>query len=111
MSLYAGDLSREIDRRVKERVKEFTGNPDYKFGDLTKEILNRQKDRLKDFMGEKAMENYQFGDFTKALGRKVTGDENYKVRLLLNSKDVVLCGCPCVFSHWLCLLHKKIVVW
>jgi len=33
---------------------------------------------------------YKFGDFTKALGRKVTGDENYKVRESMNELLVLL---------------------
>lgn len=99
-----GDLSKEIDRRVKDRVMEFTGNSEYKFGDLTREIMSRNKDRMKDFLGEEGMKNYRFGDLTKALGRKYTGDDDYKVRisasLLLYDMTFVVYCCTCSISNY-----------
>ena len=31
---------------------------------------------------------YKFGDFTRSLGRRITGDENYQVRLLCLVFDI-----------------------
>jgi hypothetical protein len=53
-----GDLSKEIDRRVKNRVSEYIGK-DYEFGDITRQIETQRKAWVKDFLGEKAAEEYQ----------------------------------------------------
>ena len=58
-----GDLSREISNRVQNRVEEFTGKSDYEFGDITKEIENRRRQWAATFLGsQEAADNYQFGD-------------------------------------------------
>ena len=70
-------MSREIDRRVKQRVEEFTGKP-YEFGDISRQIEERRRDWVKDFLGEEAAKNYQFGDVTKkALGNFVGKDYEF----------------------------------
>ena len=33
-----GDLSKEVDKRIKERVNSFTGKSEYSFGDISMEI-------------------------------------------------------------------------
>lgn len=53
-----GDLSTEIDKRVKNRVADFTGKDEYSFGDITKEIENRRQKWVSDFLGEEAAKNY-----------------------------------------------------
>jgi hypothetical protein len=63
-----GDLTKEITSRVSTRVKAFTGKP-YEFGDVTKEVNKRRKVWVQNLLGAEAAENYQFGDITKkALG-------------------------------------------
>eukprot|EP00980_Cylindrotheca_fusiformis_P010827 scaffold2447_cov110-Cylindrotheca_fusiformis.AAC.9 len=73
-----GDLTKEIDNRVKSRVADFTGKEDYEFGDITKEIGKRRKAWVKDFLGEEAAENYQFGDVTKKAITSFTGKDDYQ---------------------------------
>jgi len=46
-----GDLSKEIDKRVKNKVAEFAGKDDYEFGDLSKELDKRVKVRVAEFTG------------------------------------------------------------
>ena len=53
-----GDLTKEIDKRVKNRVSEYLGK-DYEFGDITKQVEKQRKAWVKDFLGEKAAEEYQ----------------------------------------------------
>ena len=72
-----GDLSKEINQRVQLRVEEFTGKP-YEFGDVTREIENRRKEWVKDFLGEEAAANYQFGDITKKFIAGYTGKDDYQ---------------------------------
>jgi len=73
-----GDLSTEMDSRVKSRVAEFTGKDEYEFGDVTKEIESRRKAWVKDFLGEEAAEQYQFGDITKKAISSFTGEDDYQ---------------------------------
>ena len=73
-----GDLTKEVNKRVKDRVAEFTGNEDYSFGDITKEIESRRQTWVKDFLGEEAAENYQFGDITKKALTSFTGKDEYE---------------------------------
>merc|ERR1712238_10331 len=60
----AGDLSLEIDKRVKNAVAEYCGNDEYQFGDLSKQIDLRVKDRVAEYLGEDAAKDYMFGDIT-----------------------------------------------
>jgi hypothetical protein len=53
-----GDLSKEIDRRVKDRVSEYLGK-EYEFGDITREVSKRRKAWLEGFLGKEAAEQYQ----------------------------------------------------
>lgn len=74
-----GDLSSEISRRVQERVAEFTGREDgYEFGDISREVEERRRAWVKDFLGEKAAEEYQFGDITKKAISNFTGKDEYQ---------------------------------
>jgi hypothetical protein len=73
-----GDLANEIDVRVKDRVYEFTGNDDYEFGDISKEVENRRKAWVKDFLGDEAAEDYEFGDITKKAVSDFTGKDGYE---------------------------------
>jgi hypothetical protein len=73
-----GDLSTEIDKRVKSRVEEFTGKDEYEFGDITREVNNRRRDWVKDYLGEQAAEQYEFGDITKKAISSFTGKDEYE---------------------------------
>mmetsp|Transcript_8314 Transcript_8314/g.12804 ORF Transcript_8314/g.12804 Transcript_8314/m.12804 type:complete len:299 (+) Transcript_8314:34-930(+) len=59
-------ITKEIDRRMKQAV---TGDPEYRLGDFTKaKILN--------FVGKDAKsDEYQFGDFTSAILKKIKEGE------------------------------------
>lgn len=72
-----GDLSREISARVGKRVEEFTGKS-YEFGDVSREIWSRRKSWMKDYLGEEAAENYQFGDITKKFVAGFTDKDDYE---------------------------------
>jgi hypothetical protein len=63
-----GDLTKGIASRVSNRVEEFTGKS-YEFGDITNEVMKQRKVWVQNLLGAEAAENYQFGDLTKkALG-------------------------------------------
>ena len=62
-----GDLSKELDKRVKSAVADFCGNDDYEFGDLTREIDRRVKDRVAEYIGK---ERYEFGDISKEIEKR-----------------------------------------
>ena len=74
------DLSKEIDRRVKQRVQEFTSKEgDYEFGDISREIENRRKQWMIDYLGnEDAANDYVFGDLTKKAISNFTGKDKYE---------------------------------
>ena len=76
-----GDLSKEIDRRVKDRVADYIGKDEYEFGDISKQIEKNRRVWVKDFLGEEASENYQFGDITKKAMGNLTGSDDYQVRI------------------------------
>jgi len=56
----AGDLTKAVAAKVSARVEELIG--DYQFGDISREVERRRREWVKDFLGEEAAENYQFGD-------------------------------------------------
>ena len=55
----AGDLSVELDSRIKSAVANFCGKDEYEFGDLSNEIDKRVKNRVAEFTGKG---EYEFGD-------------------------------------------------
>lgn len=71
-----GDLTYEISRRVKSGLKEFTGK-DYEFGDVSRELNSRRKAWMKNTLGEDALENYEFGDLSKKAISSFTGKSEY----------------------------------
>jgi hypothetical protein len=73
-----GDLSVEVDRRVQERVGDFTGKDNYEFGDVAREVENRREEWAKEFLGEDAAANYEFGDLTKKSISNWTGKDDYQ---------------------------------
>ena len=73
----AGDLSREVGKRVTSRVKAFTGKGTYKFGDVSKEIEKRRVAWVKEVTGK---ENYEFGDVTKKAVANFTGKDECACR-------------------------------
>eukprot|EP00592_Proboscia_alata_P026131 CAMPEP_0194443060 /NCGR_PEP_ID=MMETSP0176-20130528/126492_1 /TAXON_ID=216777 /ORGANISM="Proboscia alata, Strain PI-D3" /LENGTH=414 /DNA_ID=CAMNT_0039269257 /DNA_START=140 /DNA_END=1384 /DNA_ORIENTATION=- len=77
-----GDLSIALDTMAKDVTCEMTGKDDYEFGDLTLEIDKRVKASV---MGYTGKENYEFGDLTKEIDNRAkkgvaefTGKENYE---------------------------------
>ena len=74
-----GDLSKEIDRRVKMRVADYIGKDEYEFGDISRQIEKNRKEWVQSFLGAEAAENYQFGDITKKAMKNLTGDDDYQV--------------------------------
>lgn len=73
-----GDLSKEINKRVKNRVVEYTGKDEYEFGDVSRQIEKQRKEWVKGYLGEEAAENYQFGDITKKMMKNFTGEDDYQ---------------------------------
>lgn len=53
-----------ISEDIKRNAREFIGKDEYKVGDITKEVDARVKDELAKFRGK---EEYELGDFTKAM--------------------------------------------
>lgn len=58
-------------------MEEFTGKP-YEFGDITREVENRRKEWVKNFLGAEAADQYQFGDLTKRFINNYTGKDTYQ---------------------------------
>jgi len=71
-----GDLSIEIDKRVKESVASFCGKESYEFGDLSKELAKRMKSGVASYTGKSG---YKFGDITKTALKNLSGKEDYQV--------------------------------
>jgi hypothetical protein len=69
-----GDLTKEITSRVSTRVEAFTGKP-YEFGDVTKEVNKRRKVWVQNLLGAEAAENYRFGDISKKALGNFTGKD------------------------------------
>lgn len=71
-----GDLSRWIDACVKDRVNQMTGkadsDEDYEFGDLTQWALQQVGNVTRSYTGK---EEYQVGDLSKEVLRRVTTGE------------------------------------
>ena len=57
-----GDLSKELDSRVKASVASYCGKEEYVPGDLTREVSSRISNRVAEFTGEST---YEFGDISK----------------------------------------------
>ena len=72
-----GDLSRAVASRVMNRVEEFTGQP-YEFGDISRKVEEHRQNWVKEFLGEEAAANYQFGDITKKALANFTGKDEYQ---------------------------------
>lgn len=73
-----GDLSKVVASRVQSRVEEFTGKP-YEFGDISREIENKRQQWVKEYLGDEAATNYQFGDLTKKFLAGVAGTDDYQL--------------------------------
>lgn len=72
----AGDLTRAVTEKVNVRVDELFAN--YEFGDITREVNRRRKEWVKNFLGEEAAANYQFGDISKKFATMITGKDEYQ---------------------------------
>lgn len=72
-----GDLTNEVTTRVKSRVEDFIGK-DYELGDVSREIESRRRAWVRDFLGDEVADNYQFGDITKKAVSKFTGKDSYE---------------------------------
>jgi len=73
-----GDLSKEIDSRVKNRVSEYIGKDDYEFGDISNQIEKQRREWVKGYLGEDAAKEYEFGDITKKAMAKFSGKDDYQ---------------------------------
>lgn len=65
-----GDLSVALDTISKEMTMNLTGKDDYEFGDLSTEIDKRVKSTVADFCGN---DTYEFGDLSKEIDRRAQG--------------------------------------
>lgn len=72
----AGDLTKAVAEKVSNRVAELTAN--YEFGDISREIERQRKEWVKNFLGEEAAKNYKFGDISKKFASQITGKEDYQ---------------------------------
>lgn len=72
-----GDLTKEVSRRIQDRVEEFTGRP-YEFGDISRAVEANRKQWVQDFLGSEAAENYRFGDISRKALSKWTGKDEYQ---------------------------------
>ena len=67
-----GDLSRHIDRNVKDKVNDLTGKSDYEFGDLSRFVDSKIKGEVNKFTGK---ESYRVGDLSKEMIRRVASGD------------------------------------
>jgi uncharacterized protein YdeI (BOF family) len=72
-----GDLTKAIRSRVSSRVEEFTGK-EYEFGDVSRELMKGRKEWVKNLLGAEAAENYQFGDISKKAITNFLGKDEYE---------------------------------
>lgn len=72
----AGDLTKAVKDKVVKRVDELLAN--YEFGDITREIDRRRIEWIKDLLGEDAAAKYKFGDVSKKLATMFTGKDEYQ---------------------------------
>lgn len=72
----AGDLQREVRRRVAVSVEAFTGK-EYAFGDVSREINRRRAAWIQGYLGR---DGYEFGDLTKRALANLTGKEEGEYR-------------------------------
>lgn len=73
-----GDLSQEVDKRVKGRVSEYIGKDEYEFGDISTEVENRRREWVKGYLGEDAAKDYMFGDITVQALKNLSGKDDYQ---------------------------------
>eukprot|EP00536_Pseudo-nitzschia_multiseries_P001834 jgi/Psemu1/182055/e_gw1.23.209.1 len=73
-----GDLSQAIDKRVKDRVSGYIGKDEYEFGDISRQIENQRREWVKGYLGEDAAKDYQFGDITKQALKNLSGNDDYQ---------------------------------
>lgn len=67
-----GDLSRHIDKNVKDKVNDLTGKSDYEFGDLSRFVDSKIKGEVNKFTGK---ESYRVGDLSKEMIRRVASGD------------------------------------
>jgi hypothetical protein len=72
----AGDLTKAVAEKVTTRVDELFAN--YEFGDITREVNQRRKEWVKNFLGDEAAANYKFGDISKKIATGITGKDEYQ---------------------------------
>jgi len=77
-----GDLVMALDTMSKDLTCELTGKEDYEFGDLSTEIDSRVKSTISDFCGK---DEYEFGDLSMEIDKRskiavaeFTGNDEYK---------------------------------
>jgi len=64
-----GDLSVALDTLSKEMTCELTGKEDYEFGDLSTEIDTRIKSKVAEYCGN---DTYELGDLSKEINKRTT---------------------------------------
>lgn len=67
-----GDLSLALDKMSKDFTMELTGKDSYETGDLSKEVDKRVKNAVTNFCG-KEDGSYEFGDLSKEVDKRVRG--------------------------------------
>mmetsp|Transcript_2303 Transcript_2303/g.4901 ORF Transcript_2303/g.4901 Transcript_2303/m.4901 type:complete len:312 (+) Transcript_2303:128-1063(+) len=66
-----GDLSVALDKMAKDYTMELTGKDTYETGDLSKELDKRVKDSVAQFCGKADGSEYEFGDLTREVNKRV----------------------------------------
>jgi uncharacterized protein YjbJ (UPF0337 family) len=85
-----GDMTKGVLGKFTERVKSVTGKDKYEFGDLSKWLDEKSKEKVGDFTKNKS--DYQFGDISKEVMRRVSAGEYTREDLLLLIKIVAVVG-------------------
>lgn len=72
-----GDLTKTVTARVVDRVEGFTGKP-YEFGDISRKVEEHRQKWVQQFLGDEAAANYQFGDITRKALANFAGKDEYQ---------------------------------
>ena len=92
-----GDLSRWADSKAKERIMSIRsqtgGDYKYEFGDLSRLADNMVKEQAAKYAGKENAADYQFGDVTKTLLKKVLTGEYDPQDVFLALRILVVAGC------------------
>lgn len=86
-----GDMTKGVLGKFTDGVKAVTGKDKYEFGDLSKWLDEKSKEKVGAFTNNKS-EDYQFGDISKEVMRRISAGEYTREDLILLIKIIAVIG-------------------